>query len=60
MNYLFFMSTLSSHLPDSEVHITYEKKLQILNAPGNGNSDIYWVDAKIIEKLNIGNAEYRD
>jgi hypothetical protein len=32
-----------------EAPITYEEKIIILNSPGNGNSDIYWVDAQIIE-----------
>lgn len=49
--YLFFTSTRTTHLPYSDVPITYEEKIRILNAPGNGNSDIYWVDARIIEKL---------
>jgi len=29
----------------------YNVRKHILNAPGNGNSDIYWVDANVIEKL---------
>jgi hypothetical protein len=31
--------------------LTYERKLKILNSPGNGSSDIYWVNAKIITEL---------
>jgi Tol biopolymer transport system component len=49
--YLFFTSTRSHHRSFSEVPLTYEDKIRILNSPGNGNSDIYWVDAKIIQEL---------
>ncbi len=31
--------------------ITYEEKMKMVNSPGNGEGDIYWVDAKIIEDL---------
>jgi hypothetical protein len=31
--------------------LTYERKLKILNSPGSGSADIYWVDAKILEDL---------
>jgi hypothetical protein len=33
--------------------LTYEGKLKILNSPGNKSSDIYWMDAKIIEELKL-------
>jgi len=49
--YLFFTSTRRAHKPYSETPITYEEKIKILNSPGNGMGDIYWVDAKIIEEL---------
>ncbi len=39
------------HESYSEIPLTYKGKLKILNSPGNGSADIYWVDAKIIEKL---------
>jgi Tol biopolymer transport system component len=51
--YLFFTSTRSAHPSYSEVPLTYEEKMRILNSPGNGNSDIYWVDARIIEELKL-------
>ncbi len=49
--YFFFTSSRRTHKSFSERPITYKEKLKILNNPGNGNTDIYWVDAKIIEKL---------
>jgi hypothetical protein len=49
--YLFFTSNRRLHKPYSEISLTYERKLKILNSPGNGSADIYWVDAKIIEEL---------
>ena len=49
--YFFFASTRRLHKPYSEISLSYERKLEILNSPGNGSSDIYWVDAKIIEDL---------
>ncbi len=35
--------------------LTYKKIQEIMNEPGNGRSDIFWVDAKIIEELKITN-----
>ena len=49
--YFFFASSRTIHKEYSEIPITYEEKIRILNSPGNGNADIYWVDAKIIEEL---------
>lgn len=49
--YLFFSSNRSDHQSYSETPLTYEKKIEILSSPGNGSSDIYWVDAKVIEEL---------
>jgi Tol biopolymer transport system component len=49
--YLFFSSNRSLYPNYSETPITYAEKERILNSPGNGNPDIYWVDAKIIEEL---------
>jgi Tol biopolymer transport system component len=49
--YLFFASDRRKHKPFSEVPITYEEKIKILNSPGNGSYDIYWVDAKVIANL---------
>ncbi len=39
------------HKSFSEMPLTYEDKIRILNSPGNGVGDIYWVDAKIIEQF---------
>lgn len=49
--YFFFASTRKTFQSYSEKPITYKDKIRIINSPGNGSSDIYWVDAKIIEKL---------
>ena len=49
--YFFFTSNRTIHKNYSETPLTYEEKLRILNSPGNGQGDIYWVDAKIIEQL---------
>ena len=51
--YLFFTSTRRLYKQYSESPITYEEKIKILNSPGNGSMDIYWVDAKIIENLKV-------
>ena len=50
--YIFFSSSKRTHTSYSERAITYDEKINILNSPGNGSTDIYWVDAKIIEDLN--------
>jgi len=49
--YFFFSSNRTVHKNYSKTPITYEEKIKILNSPGNGSIDIYWVDAKIIENL---------
>ena len=49
--YFFFSSNRNDHKSYSEKPLTYEKKIEILSSPGNGSSDIYWVDAKIIKDL---------
>ena len=52
--YFFFTSNRTIYEPFSEIPLTYGRKLKILNSPGNGSSDIYWIDAKIIEELKLG------
>lgn len=50
--YLFFSSNrknIQEGLETSKVDI--HKFSEILNGPGNGSQDIYWVDAKIIEDI---------
>jgi len=49
--YLFFRSNRKIHNSYSDIPITYDDIIQMTNNPGNGNGDIYWVDAKIIETL---------
>ena len=49
--YLFFTSFRKLFSNYSETPITYEEKLKILNSPGNGKADIYWVDAGIIDRF---------
>jgi len=49
--YLFF-SGMCRILPSySDTSITLKEKLTILNQPGNGSEDVFWVSAKIIEEL---------
>ncbi len=50
--YIFFYSDRNIYDSFSESALTYEKKMQILNSPGNGKGDIFWVDAKVIEELS--------
>jgi Tol biopolymer transport system component len=49
--YLFFTSNRGRHAPYSATPLTYEQKVEILDSPGNGESDIYWVDAEVIRRL---------
>lgn len=50
MKILFFASSRRNPLP-SGARWTYKSLIEMRTAPGNGNSDIYWVDAEVIEKL---------
>ncbi len=49
--YIFFRSNRRIHESYSETPITYDELLRIFDSPGNGEGDIYWVDAKVIEAL---------
>ena len=49
--YIFFRSNRIIRKPHLKTSLTYYELLKKLNAPGNGDEDIYWVDAKIIEEL---------
>jgi Tol biopolymer transport system component len=49
--YLFFMSSRTLTKEKLPAKLTYCFLKEIYNKPQNGNSDIYWVDAKIIEDL---------
>ena len=49
--YFFFTSNRVLYKNFSEKPITYEGKIKILESPGNGSEDIYWMDARIISEL---------
>jgi Tol biopolymer transport system component len=53
--YIFFTSFRKiENLIWKNIH-DYQDIVNIYNSPGNGNGDIYWVDAKIIEELKFEN-----
>lgn len=50
--YLFFTSRrrrLEGLHPTNP--ITYKEKMKMINSPGNGEGDIYWVNAQVIDEL---------
>ena len=49
--YLFFTSSGSGSATVSEKPMNYSQYLEALNKPGNGSTDIWWVDAKVIYDL---------
>lgn len=50
--YLFFSSLRRIYKKrHSDTPLTYEEKIKMLSSPGYASEDIYWVDAKVIEKL---------
>ena len=49
--YLFFCSFRPNPLPYGKRRLTYMEIKELLDGPGNGRGDIYWVSAKIIEEL---------
>ena len=49
--YLFFVSDRIADKFKSKDNLTPEQREEIENSPQNGSSDIYWVDAKIIESM---------
>jgi Tol biopolymer transport system component len=49
--YLFFSSDASLYKDYSETPLSYDEKIEILNGPGAGSEDVYWVSASIIEEL---------
>ncbi len=51
--FIFFRSNRKIYKSYSETALTYNEVIKILDSPGNGEGDIYWVDAKIIEKLRL-------
>ena len=56
--YIFFRSNRRIHKSYSETSLTYDEITKILNSPGNGEADIYWVDAKMIENLKPEELQY--
>jgi len=49
--YLFFAAQkISNAMEEKSNSTTLSNMLEVLNSPQNGNYDIYWVDAGIIEK----------
>jgi Tol biopolymer transport system component len=50
--YIFFRSNRRIHESYTETPFTYREFMKILNSPGNGEADIYWVDARIIKKMS--------
>ena len=52
--YLFFSAQKTSKDVDKISRIkTLSSMIEFLNSPQNGNNDIYWVDAKIIDELKL-------
>lgn len=47
-DYLFFTSSRTRSEPDGENRFTYEELVALLDGPGNGSRDIYWVSSSII------------
>ena len=47
--YFFFMATRTTEIEAADW--SYEKLVELNNSPGNGNADIYWMDASFIEEL---------
>ena len=49
--HIFLFGIKSNYKSYSEKPLSYKEKIEILNGPGNGSIDIYWMDAKVIEEL---------
>lgn len=49
--HIFFASDRTLYPAYSEKPLTYADKLRILDGPGNGSCDIYWVSAEVIDGL---------
>lgn len=47
--YFFFMAKRTKEIEEADWN--YQNLKSLYNSPGNGNADIYWVDAGFIEKL---------
>ncbi len=51
--YLFFTRRENFTKPYSEIALTYKEIVKSTTDPKNGKGDIYWVDARIIWKINL-------
>jgi Tol biopolymer transport system component len=49
--YFFFISDRVNIPPRSEKQMTSSEITELINRPGNGSTDVYWVSAKIIDEL---------
>jgi hypothetical protein len=49
--YLFFCSFRPNFPPYGKHRLTFKEIQKLLDGPGNGRGDIYWVSSKIIEEL---------
>jgi Tol biopolymer transport system component len=49
--YFFFSGGKINYKKYIDKPVSYKDKIQILSNPGNMSEDIFWIDAKIIEKL---------
>ena len=49
--YFFFSSNRRIMLDMADKNLTYQNIVDTLYSPQNGNMDVYWVDAKIVDEL---------
>ena len=49
--YLFFTGSRRPHLPHADHNLSYDEIVEIFNSPGNGSTNIYWLDASVIAEL---------
>lgn len=55
--YLFYKSRKRNDLELGQKNLNYHDLQKTFNQPGNGNADIYWVDAQIIKNLKSDNKQ---
>jgi L-ascorbate metabolism protein UlaG (beta-lactamase superfamily) len=58
--YLFFSSMVRTLPNYSKVPLSLEEKIKILQQPGHGSEDIFWVSTKIIDKLKPKNLREKE
>jgi hypothetical protein len=49
--YLFFSSSRTQVYNPASKDFSYKTIIDALNSPQNGNSDVYWVSADLIEEM---------